>query len=718
MPTYLAHIAEDGREQTLSDHLRGTAELSASFAASFGAGEFGYYIGLEHDRGKACDAFARRLRGGPRVDHASAGAVVCARRKLWLGSACIAGHHGGLPEFGNVRDSATDPTLIGRIKKNMETAGTIPDTVSPASVPTAEPYGPYDPDTLPASFWCRMLYSCLVDADYLDTEVFMLGHPAGRGEHDDIQTLLTRLETHIRKWQDPQTPLDRIRCDILQRCIAAGESERGLFTLTVPTGGGKTVASLAFALHHARKHGMKRVIYVIPYTSIIEQNAAVFRDILGDENVIEHHSEAVLPAGEDLRTAECRRALATENWDAPVIVTTAVQFFESMYADKPSKCRKLHNIADSVIIFDEAQMLPSGHLRPCVAAIANLVARFRATAVLCSATQPVLNDLFEEYAPGYPLTPIYEHTVPLYEALRRVTCRKLHDRLSSSELAEHLAAETQVLCVLNTRKAVQEVYRYLPEEGRYHLSTLMYPAHRKAVLAEIRARLSAGLPCRVVSTSLIEAGVDVDFPSVYRELAGLDSIVQAAGRCNREGKRPAQTSMVTVFECEGQSLPSLLGINIGAAREVMCCFEDLFSPDAIEGYFRAYRSLLGNHIDKASIIRHLSEGKAGCRLPFQTVAADFHLIDHNTQTVYIPQPSNERVTRALEAVIAGRGHRGDHRLLGPYSVAVYEKHYMALLEAGDILPIDEGSAYLVNPALYDTASGLSLQVERGKAQFI
>ncbi len=718
MPTYLAHIAEDGREQTLSDHLRGTATLSASFADAFGAFAFGYHVGLEHDRGKACEGFARRLRGGPRVDHASAGAVACVLRQLWFSSACIAGHHGGLPEFGNRLDSASDSTLIGRIKKNRERAEAIPDTVLPASVPSREPYSPNDADTLSASFWCRMLYSCLVDADYLDTETFMLGHPAERGGHDDIPTLLARLEAYIRPWQNPQTPINRIRCDVLQRCMDMGERERGLFTLTVPTGGGKTVASLAFALHHARKHGMERVIYVIPYTSIIEQNAAVFRRILGEDNVVEHHSEVALSEGEDSQTTSWRRRMATENWDAPIIVTTAVQFFESMYAATPSKCRKLHNVANSVIIFDEAQMLPTGHLRPCVAAIAQLVAHFRATAVLCSATQPVLNDLFEQYAPGYPIRPICEDTTPLYESLRRVTCRKRDDRLALSELAEHLAAETQVLCILNTRKAVQEVYRYLPAEGRYHLSTLMCPAHRKNVLAEIRARLDEGSPCRVVSTSLIEAGVDVDFPSVYRELAGLDSIVQAAGRCNREGKRPAEESVVTVFECEGQTPPPLLGVNIGAAVEVMEGFEDLLSPEAIESYFRAYRSLMGDHIDKAMVIRHLSEGKAGCLLPFQTVAEDFHLIDKNTNTIYIPQPLNETVTRALEAVVDGRGSRADYRLLGPYSVNVYERHYTALLEAGDILPIDEGSAYLVNTELYSPACGLSLQAERGKAEFI
>ncbi len=715
MPIYLAHISEDGREQTLFDHLRGTAELSASFAASFEADKFGYYIGIGHDRGKACESFAHRLRGGPMVDHASAGAVVCARNNLWLSSACIAGHHGGLPEFGNVRDGAADPTLIGRIKKNIEITNTIPDTVVGTPVPT---YEPYRKDDLSASFWCRMLYSCLVDADYLDTETFMLGHPAERGGYDDIPTLLNRLETYIRPWKEPQTPINRIRCDILQRCIAAGESERGLFTLTVPTGGGKTVASLAFALHHALKHGMKRVIYVIPYTSIIEQNAAVFRKILGDKNVIEHHSEASPSEGDDIQAMQWHQSLATENWDAPVIVTTAVQFFESMYANKPSKCRKLHNIANSVIIFDEAQMIPSGHLRPCVAAIAKLVANFGATAVLCSATQPVLNDLFEEYAPEYPIKPIYEDTVPLYESLRRVTCRKLGYRLSRQKLAEHLKDETQVLCILNTRKSVQEVYQYLPEEGRYHLSTLMFPAHRKAVLNDIRARLIAGLPCRVVSTSLIEAGVDVDFPAVYRELSGLDSIVQAAGRCNREGKRSAEESIITVFECDEQTLHPLLGVNIGATKEVMCNFEDLFSPEAIESYFRAYRSLMGNNIDKASIIRHLSEGKSGCRLPFKTVAEDFHLIDNNTKTVYIPQLSNEEAKKALDAVIAGRGNRNDYRLLGRYCVDIYDKHYAALLEAGDILAIDEESAYLVNTELYSNEYGLSLQAGLGKAQFI
>lgn len=281
---------------------------------------------------------------------------------------------------------------------------------------------------------------------------------------------------------------------------------------------------------------MRRVVYVIPYTSIIEQNAQVFRDILGDGNVLEHHANVTFDLSDGAPLEETRRALATENWDMPVVVTTAVQLFESIYASRSSKCRKLHNLANSVIIFDEAQMLPLSHLKPCVAAMASLTEQFHSTVVLCTATKPSLDDLLHTYAPGCPVTELCSQTAGLYGKFRRV-CFRQAGTLTDEALAEELSGQKQVLCIVNSRKAAQTVFARLPREGSFHLSTLMVPAQRQALLREIRQRLKDGLPCRVVSTSLIEAGVDVDFPAVYRELAGLDSVLQAAGRCNREGNR-------------------------------------------------------------------------------------------------------------------------------------------------------------------------------------
>lgn len=708
MKKYLAHISEDGRKQTVQEHLRGTANLCMQFAAAFGAAEQGELVGLAHDIGKNSQAFQDRLNGGRIVDHATAGVIECAKLDAVWAAHCVSGHHGGLLDGGSMADQAGEGTLMGRLKKGI--SGGIPTYETGSPLPVVPQPDLWGRDSLADSFFTRMLYSCLVDADYLDTERFMKGSGFERGSYESIPVLLERLEKYIHPWWNPTTDLNRWRCDILRACLDAGSRQKGLYTLTVPTGGGKTVASLAFALRHAVRHGMSRVIYVIPYTSIIEQNAAVFREILGPENVIEHHSGVQYDAETDLDLEGYRQALASENWDAPVIVTTAVQFFESLYANRPSKCRKLHNIANSVIIFDEAQMIPTAHLQPCVAGISQLVSHYGATAVLCAATQPSLADLFQQYAKDIPIRELCPDGKEQYHKFRRVSfCQG--GRKAYEEVAQELSNQPQVLCIVNSRKAAQEIYRQLPEEGSYHLSTLMYPNHRRAVLAEIRQRLAEGLPCRVVSTSLIEAGVDVDFPAVYRELAGLDSILQAAGRCNREGKRPAQDSIVTIFQGEG-TIPPLLKVNIGAAKEAMAGAKDPGDLETIAAYFTSYRSLAGDSLDKVGVIRAFQQGIAGCTMPFRTVAEQFHLIDSPTKMVYIPRGDG---IEPLERLLTGERSRSLCRQAGQYGVTVYEQHYNALLEAGDITPLDQENAVLNHTLLYDEKVGLSLEADWGKA---
>lgn len=710
---YLAHLSEDGREQTVAAHLHGTAELCAQFADAFGARAQGYLAGMAHDIGKYSDAFQRRLHGGAKVDHSTAGAVECARLGAELVSACVAGHHGGLPDFGNAQtDLAGDATLYGRLKRGLDIGrAAYPGWCEP--LPTAPPPPISASDPYAASLWTRMLYSCLVDADFLDTERFMSGDKFRRGGYADMAALLARFEAYIAPWWTPKTELNRLRCSILQNCIDRAAGEKGLYSLTVPTGGGKTVASLAFALHHARKHGMNRIIYIIPYTSIIEQNARVFRDILGEENVVEHHCGAALDTEEDISANQIRQMLASENWDAPIIVTTAVQFFESLYSNRPSKCRKLHNLANSVLIFDEAQMLPSGHLLPCVAAIASLAEHFGSTAVLCTATQPVLDDLFEKYAPNLPIREICPDVRDLYDRFRRVTFRN-KGRLTEDELVGQLSRLEQVLCIVGTRKAAQSIFARLPADGSFHLSTLMIPAHRRRVLQEIRARLREGLPCRVVSTSLIEAGVDVDFPAVYREMAGLDSILQAVGRCNREGKRAADQSVVTIFDGETPP-PPLFAISIGAAREALANHADPADPATVNRYFAAYRSLIGENLDKTGSVAALEQGIAGCKLPFRTVAERFHFIDNATKTVYVPIDEGAEL---IARITAGEASHGVYRKAGQYAVSIYEQHFLKLLEAGDITVLDDESAVLNNLSLYDKQTGLSLSSDPAKAIFI
>ena len=703
----LAHISEDGlREQTVADHLKGTAARCAEFAAAFNAEQAGYYTGLLHDIGKYSTAFQRRLHGGPKVDHSTAGAKEAyLRRQFWTAFA-VAGHHSGLPDGGAGTDTAQEATLLGRMKRDVAPYGGWAQEIT---LPPPPPMPPYRTG-YETAFYTRMLYSCLVDADYLDTEAFM-DSARPRGAHADIPELLQKLQAYIAPWWTPKTELNARRCEILRACLHAGETgRRGLYTLTVPTGGGKTVASLAFALSLAAAQGLERVIYVIPYTSIIDQNAGVFADILGADNVLEHHSGAEWSAAEDADAADYRKALAAENWDVPVVVTTSVQFFESLYGSRAAKCRKLHNIANSAIIFDEAQNLPVPYLRPCVAAIAELVKHYRAAAVLCTATQPALEPLFAEFAPELPLQEICPEPAQMYETFRRTTLQNVGS-LTQETLGAQLAAAPQALCVVNRRKTAQKLFAALPPEGSYCLTTLLYPAHRKALLAEIRKRLADGLPCRVVSTSLIEAGVDVDFPAVWRELAGLDSILQAAGRCNREGKRPAEASLVTVFTLEGQAVPKSMRMNVDAAKRVMQQFDDPSGLSAIEEYFTFYRTLKGDaQLDDKHILPDFHDKF----MPFASVAEKFRLIQENTETVYIPRGGGAAL---IEQLRAGWRSRALFRKLGQYGVPVYPEHLRKLQSAGAVQQLDDGLWMLVDSRCYDEKTGLAMDVESGQAWF-
>ena len=439
---YLAHLTEDGRTQTILEHLKGTASLCSAFAAAFDAEAQGHLAGMAHDIGKYSAAFQRRLHGGPKVDHASAGAFECLKTGQLAAAFAISGHHGGLPDGGSRGDAAGAGTFWGRI--NRASQGNLEDYhawQSEFSLPHANTPA-FAGTRLEGMFFTRMLFSCLVDADYTDTGAFMDNSPYLPASSSSMEELWRRLETYVSGWFPPKGALNMQRCVILEQCISAGaQYGPGLFTLTVPTGGGKTVASLSFALAQAKARRMKRIVYVIPYTSIIEQTAQAFREILGDENVLEFHSGVQFDQQEDDASSPEAVPLtrSVETWDVPVIVTTAVQFFESLYACQPSKCRKLHNLAQSVLIFDEAQMLPLPYLRPCVWAIAQLVRHYGASAVLCTATQPALDPIFQEFAPEIPIREICPMAEAHWESFRRVSFQRV-GTLSWMDLAARLRA--------------------------------------------------------------------------------------------------------------------------------------------------------------------------------------------------------------------------------------------------------------------------------------
>ena len=709
---YIAHI--DGeRIQTIKEHLEGTAKLSGEFAEKFGKQDWGYCCGMLHDIGKYSIYFQKRILGenNYRVDHSTAGARVCLEKggKYSFLEYCIAGHHAGLPNYGNNYDESTDSTLSGRrLKKLSDYQAYQTEIEVPAinSMPI-DLKRTVNPD-FSLSVFMRMIYSCLVDADFLDTEAFMKEGKQGRNSGENIEILFKKLENYISGWlknQDIDTVNGR-RTEILKNCLEMGKTEKGLFRLTVPTGGGKTVASLAFALRHALENKMDRIIYVIPYTSIIEQNAKVFRDILGEENVLENHCNVDYESSEELLPMQ----LASENWDKPIVVTTNVQFFESLFANKSSKCRKLHNIANSVIIFDEAQMLPNDYLKPCIAMIEELVNNYQASAVLCTATQPALTSFFHEGISAKELCPRMEEQ---FEFFKRTVFENV-GVLTENDLIQRLEKEYQALCIVNTKKRAQRIYKQLEGEGVYHLSTSMYPKHRRRILREIRERLQKNKKCILISTSLVEAGVDLDFQSVYRELAGVDSMIQAAGRCNREGLRPEKESKVYIFQFEGKE--NVLGQRqqIDVAKSVITDNRDISDMESITQYFEMLYHIKGDSLDKKKILDEFRNK----RYNFAKVGKEFKLIEQNTKTIFINYETEANETLCL---LKERGFtRSGMRKASQYCITVYENEFNKLYGIGSIQPISEDIEdfyELRDKEKYTEKIGLELELDDGAAVF-
>ena len=578
-----------------------------------------------------------------------------------------------------------------------------------------------------AAFATRMVFSALVDADFLDTEAWHASceiHPVLRGSHPPLSELLERLDDYLDALMSnaDDTEVNRLRCEVLERARARAAETPGPFTFTVPTGGGKTLASLAFALEHAVRHGLARVIYVIPYTSIIDQTACVFREALGEgggdpaDFIVEHHSAF---EEERVRNREARDKLrlAMENWDAPIVVTTAVQFFESLFGNKPSRCRKLHNIANSIVILDEAQTLPVGLLRPCVAALDELVRNWRTSIVLCTATQPALAaaDGFIGGLKG--LREIALEPAELHRRLQRTRIRR-YGKATDTELAEQLCATPQSLCIVNTRRHARELFEAIRREtGSLHLTTLMCARHRGQVLQTVRCRLAEGEAVRLVATSLIEAGVDVDFPVVWRAEAGLEAIVQAAGRCNREGK--AALGDVIVFEpadSEGRSPPGDVGKRADAARRIMRHRDDPAAPEAVLSYFQDVYWVEDSGLDRKDILRAFRERTGSFDFPFATVARDFRMIETGMVPIIVPwrgtdggDHTADRCLRELDFVDRpGRAARS----LQPYTVQVPPHVRRRLLDGRAVRFVREDVfgeqfALLENPDLYRPDIGLT-----------
>ncbi|WP_373191041.1 CRISPR-associated endonuclease Cas3'' [Halomonas sp.] len=724
---YYAHStsAKDKSDwQTLESHLKTVSDLAAKRADRFGAAVWGEAAGLLHDIGKYSIPFQRRLEGSPeRVDHSTAGAHIAIQKYPQVGhllAYLIAGHHAGLAngrEIGNrtplkVRLEAELPSLNPAWQQEIS----LPDMLLPPSHFRSR----RDRAFFQYAFLARMLFSCLVDADFIDTEAFYAVHekgvPVARGGGPPLDVLREALDQHLATFQ-ADSDVNRLRGEILSHVREQAHLAPGRFTLTVPTGGGKTLASLAFSLDHAIAHGMDRVIYVIPFTSIVEQNAAVFRRALGEHGeaaVLEHHSafdDNNAPRNRQDGDSRDKLRRDSENWDAPIIVTTAVQFFESLFAAKTSRCRKLHNIARSVVILDEAQTMPLPLLRPSVAALDELALNYRTSVVLCTATQPALveTDVPERSFVGglREVRELAPEPQRLYRQLERVTVRYV-GTLDDEALRDELLATEQVLCIVNNRRHARALFEAIADRpGAYHLTTSMCAVHRRQVLAEIRQQLKDGRPCRLVSTSLIEAGVDVDFPRVLRAETGLDSIAQAAGRCNREGKRNLADSDVLIFATANEEWapPPELEQFAQVSREVLRNHgNDPLSLDAIDAYFRLLYWQQGpQQLDRHDLLQVIENGRLE-GLPFETLEQKFRLIENAQRAVIVPFDDTAR--KAIGELAYAEGVGGIARKLQPYTVQVPRQGFAALERVGAIAAVEpskfgEQFMELINMDLYD-----------------
>lgn len=679
-------------------------------------------LALYHDMGKASEAFQRYLRGySSSVDHKTSAAYYFHKQSIVgkLMAYAFAGHHSGLPDgcrlFDGVMSGYEMPAgVIESLPENMKQEVILQN-------PLLKDIDNIDDLGVALTLLVRMLHSCLIDADWLATEEYMNPEQArsrGIEVFDSIQTLSERLEQFISIYeQGAKGYVNDMRRQIHERCFSAAVNPPGINRLNVPTGGGKTLSSLSYALRHAVENKLKRVIYVIPFTSIIEQTAKVFRDALGKQNVVEHHSAL----SEEIDTE--RNMYAAENWDSPVVVTTMVQFFESLYSSRNARCRKIHNIAQSVIVLDEVQSLPPSLLSPCLSVLKELQRGYGCSILLCTATQPTFeND--DYFSIGWNAGEVRSllgiaFEKELSEKMKRVQVKRL-GTMNKKELVEHYCRQGQgaALFIVNLTKQAHELYQELASvvqhENLYHLSARMCPAHRQKVIDEVRDRLSAGLPVVLVSTRVIEAGVDVSFPVVYRDRCGLDSLAQSAGRCNRHGESPIGTVYeYYAFEKEYALPASFVDLRnaVYAMQDVTMGQDtvDIFSSDLVEKYFRLFYDKRegGKRWDRTEVVDLCKRGIQGMRWDFPLMAERFQMIENNQRSLFVPYGAEAEELRALLLKLQACDVMPDlrvYRKLQRLSVSVYDTdwaHY-----ATECVHEGAGIYMLAESSVYDNAMGL------------
>ena len=690
-----AHSANaQGERQLLIDHLRNVANLARDLASPFDGGDLAFLAGLWHDVGKADPLWQQRLVECERaererigLDHKCAGALLeeeALGSVGWIGF-LIHAHHGGLKD--RVRDFAPwleEKRQLDGPRKALEALGAEMPGLLDQPAPTTPQHAK---DALGAEFFLRLTYSALVDADSLDTEAHKLGDTSpGRGSDVTLGELWERYEAFLARQDLPlESSVNRVRREVYEACIETAGRPQGIFRLTVPTGGGKTRSAMAFALRHGMEHGLRRVIVAVPFTTITQQTANVYRDIFGDDRVVlEHHSAAAEGAGkargdeDSFAEAAVWQRLASENWDAPVVVTTTVQLFESLFSNRRGKTRKLHNLSQSVVILDEAQALPAGLLSPILDGLRQLTRDYGASVVLSTATQPAF-DLIKEFreVEAHEIVPDHKRH---FATLRRVEYEWLTDLPKEwQEVAGWMREEHSALAIVNTKRHAMELLDALDDPDALHLSTLLCGAHRNAVLEEIRRRLDAGKPCRVVSTQVVEAGVDLDFATVFRAEAPLDAIIQAAGRCNREGKLHGYGRVVVFASPDGKVPRGAYETGRDTAREVLAVLPGA-AADSLES-LRAYFERMADRIpaDKYGI-QSVRES-----LDFPAVADKFRMFDQDTCDVIVtyPEVEGQKIEFLVEQLqTRQRPAREVLRDLQPHTVSLQRHEYDRLKGRG------------------------------------
>ena len=716
---YISHIRKNNDGvieafQSNEEHSLGVAKLAMQFADEFGMGDWGYVLGILHDKGKEKKEFQEYIRdingmlGHKRWTqkgkaHSYVGAILA--NELYpeyfpIMSQPIMGHHGSLQNYYDFRRSMSQ-SMPAEVHK--------PKEIAPLqNVETIESID----NEFDFSVFMRMLFSCLKDADILDTEKFM-NHVKTQSyaKCSTLQELLPRLISKLQELSNNNSHVNRIRKRVQDWCIQESEGEKGFYGLTVPTGGGKTLSSVLWAMKHAIHNGQKRIIIAIPFTSIIVQTAKILKGIFGEENVLEHHCNFFVDEGTDNEELKERICAAMTNWDYPIIVTTNVQLFESMFSNKASDCRKLHNIANSVIILDEVQALPTEYINPVLEMLEAYKNYFGVSVLFMTASQPILcgtdkswnNKIFKGIAPE-EWHEIIPSTEQLHDKLRRVEIKVEKNEFSYEDIANTLCKYPRVLCIVNSRKDAKEIFDKLPKEGRYHLSRLMCPVDVQTKIDTIQNALRTDAPIvRVVSTQLVEAGVDIDFPIVFRQEAGLDSILQAAGRCNREGKN--KLGHTFVFKLDHCPIKGTLSDAINAFKMFkQDNYDDWLSPSAMYDYYKwLYKEA---DFDKEHILEECGwDKKEYCpAINFETIHNKFKLIENDGVGIVVLTNNNKELLQQIKA----EGHLEQLKLrkLGKYTVNICRRDFENLLSQGLLEELIPGIYQTININQYDQNVGL------------